>query len=554
MINDTNIINVYKNFMDIKNHPNLAIPQAAGCSGAIGATQLGNISDEEKKGSALTKTVAGIAITGGIVGLIFARNASSKFYKQINSFIQKLDDKIYEYSKKSQSLTAIQNCWLKFNKGLKKVFEWIGATNNITAAKDAGFKALCGKIGLTKVMDWVTSQFKKITVATSRRAYENARNVADRNIAELRKIVDDIEDKESQEILRGYLNTLEKQISQITTATNRQGRLQAIEQDTADVGDKVAKELLEIIRAPRQKGEKLRLYRTEVHAAAGKEKLIKELNEARRSFTFNIDDKTKILNDACDTIGQAIKTEDQASKDMLREIRKLIKKYANASGVTEKEDRNLIIDKLTPKIKELEACLKSSNYSNETKTLFKDKFTELLEIVDKKNNKKGTIEEILIKLNALGVKTNNPKAFAYAKLLTNQIRNVTNKAFDSELKLYDKFAEYSVGSAPTDVVGMLLPVALGGYAVSKGEDKDEKISATLKAGIPIVGGVATTFVAAAKMMTNMQGLLIGAVTGIGLNAIGSKADETYKRYQENSLYAQKAIAAYKKNNLKAETV
>ena len=553
MINTPNTTNLFNQFVNIKKHPNAAIPQVEGGNDVLASIQIGNNIDD-KNGHALTKTVAGIAITGGIIGVIFARNGSSKFYKQINSFIQKLDDKIYEYSKKSQSLTAIQNCWLKFNKGLKKVFEWIGATNNITAAKDAGFKALCDKIGLTKVMDWVTSQFKKITVATSRRAYENARNVADRNIAELRKIVDDIEDKESQEILRRYLNTLEKQISQITTATNRQGRLQAIEQDTADVGDKVAKELLEIIRAPRQKGEKLRLYRTEVHAAAGKEKLIKELKEARRSFTFNIGDKTKILNDACDTIGQAIKTEDQASKDMLREIRKLIKEYANASGVTEKEDRNLIIDKLTPKINELEARLKSSNYSNETKTLFKDNFTELLEIVDKKNNKKGTIEEILIKLNALGVKTNNPKAFAYAKLLTNQIRNVTNKAFDSELKLYDKFAEYSVGSAPTDVVGMLLPVALGGYAVSKGEDKDEKISATLKAGIPIIGGVATTFIAAAKMMTNMQGLLIGAVTGIGLNAIGSKADETYKRYQENSLYAQKAIAAYRKNNPKSDAV
>ena len=108
--------------------------------------------------------------------------------------------------------------------------------------------------------------------------------------------------------------------------------------------------------------------------------------------------------------------------------------------------------------------------------------------------------------------------------------------------------------APTDAVGMLLPIILGGYAVSKGENKDEKLSATLKAGIPIIGGVATTFIAAAKMMTNMQGLLIGMATGLVLNALGSKADESYKRYQENSLFTQKAIAAYKQSMQKSETV
>ena len=126
---------------------------------------------------------------------------------------------------------------------------------------------------------------------------------------------------------------------------------------------------------------------------------------------------------------------------------------------------------------------------------------------------------------------------------------MNNKAFENELKLYDKFAEYSVGSAPTDVLGMVLPAGLAGYAISKGDDKDARISATLKSGIPILGGVATTFIAAAKMMTNIQGILLGAVATVVLNAIGSKADEAYKEYKERSLFAQKAIAAYKKNNV-----
>ena len=75
----------------------------------------------------------------------------------------------------------------------------------------------------------------------------------------------------------------------------------------------------------------------------------------------------------------------------------------------------------------------------------------------------------------------------------------------------------------------------------------KKVSATLKAGIPILGGVLTSFVATARMLTNIQGILMGTVAGLVLNALGSKADEAYKQYQEKSLFTQKAIAAYKQN-------
>ena len=50
------------------------------------------------------------------------------------------------------------------------------------------------------------------------------------------------------------------------------------------------------------------------------------------------------------------------------------------------------------------------------------------------------------------------------------------------------------------------------------------------------------------MMTNMQGLFLGAITGFLLNALGSKVDEHYKEYQKNQTFVQKAIVAYKKEN------
>ena len=541
MINNMNASNVYSQFLDIKKYPHIIMPCGAP-NNSIASTTL---VEKEKKdgGGALTKAVASVAITGAAVGFVFSRNGSA-FSKKINSWIQRLDDRLYIY--RNEKLGFLDKINYKINKSLRKFFEWLGVMNNLTAAKDIGFKKFCEKIKLKKPMDWVTNQFKKITMATSRRAYENARNITDNNIAELRTIIHNIEDVKLKEKLLGRLKELEKQLSGITTATSRNDRLQIIERDTAQIGDEVGQEMKEILSNFKTEYEKLRIYRTEVLASEGKERLVNALKNARRLFTFDIPDKVKILKDTCDTIGQAIKFEDKSSKDKLREIRKLIKQYAAFSGQTEENSRNRILPVLQRRIKELEKSVSVyGNYSQKTQDLFKAQFAEATSVLIN-TAQRGTIEKILGDLKEF--KSSNPKVYAEIRRLTTQMRNATNKAFENELKLYDKFAEYSVGSAPTDAVGILLPIGLGLAAVIKGENKDEKVSATLKAGIPILGGVLTSFIATARMLTNMQGILMGTVAGLVLNALGSKADEVYKQYQEKSLFTQKAIAAYKQNS------
>lgn len=517
----------------------------------IAAITLNQIAEEEES-NAFTKTVASVAIASGIVGLILAKGASGKFYKNLNSYLQKLDDKIYEYTQKHKSLNTIQKGYLNFNKGLRKSLDWLKSGNNITAIKDAGFKWFCEKLHLTKPMNWVTSQFKKLTVLTSKHTYENARNVADTNIAELRELIPLLEQTDTQKakILKRLLKKLENQILGITNATTRSKRLKTVETGTQDVGDKVRTELWNILKKRDKKAlEKLRLYRTEVHAAQGKEALINELQEAQRAFTFNIEDKTRILKEAKDELGQIIKIEDKESRDILRTINKHIQQYGKLSGSNEHNEREALVKIIQENVEKLKEKINLNNYSPETQKLFNLKINEIDTIL-KSTEQKGTIEDILTLLNTSGFRTANPDTYNRAKTLTKEIRKATNKAFENELKLYDKFAEYSVGSAPTDVLGLILPMAFGGYAISKGDNKDEKISATLKAGIPILGGITTTFIATAKMMTNMQGLLIGGLTGIVLNALGSKADEKYKEYKENNLFTQKAIDAYKNNTTK----
>lgn len=505
---------------------------------------------KEDKNNEFTKAVAAIAIFGSIAGLFLTKGLPKNFYQKINSYLQVMDDKIYEYMQKHPSMNLLQKGYLNFNKGVRKILEFMKCGNNITAIKDIAFKWFCDKIYLKKTMDWITRQFKKITTRTSTQAYQNARNIADINIAKLRELIPTIRqtDPKTATKLTALLRDLENQVHGITNATTRSARLKEIQKSTANIGDNVGSELWQIIKNPSKENlEKLKLYRTEVHAAAGKESLTGKLREAKRTFTFNVDDKTKILKNAQTELGQIIKIEDVESRTILRKISKRIKEYSQLSGSNEAVNRTKLVKEMQKELQNLKN-ITSQNYNQETQKLINAQINEIADML-KMTDQKGTIEEILTLLNKSGFKTAHLDEYNRAKVLTNEIRNTTNKAFETELKLYDKYAEYSVGSAPTDVVGIIVPMVLGGYAISKGDNKDEKVSATLKAGIPIIGAVATTFVAAAKMMSNMQGLLLGSVAGLALNLLGSKTDETFKKYNENRLYAQKAIAAYKKKTM-----
>lgn len=506
---------------------------------------------KEEKNNEFIKTVAVIAILSSIAGLFLTKGLPKNFYQKINSYLQVVDDKIFEYMQKHPSMNLLQKGYLNFNKGLRKVLEVMKCGNNITAIKDVAFKWFCDKVYLKKPMDWITKQFKKITVRTSTQAYQDARNIADTNIAKLRELIPIVRQRNQKAAaeLTILLQDLENQVHGITNATTRSTRLKGIQQATTNIGDNVGSELWHIIKNPTKENlEKLRLYRTEVHAAPGKEALTSKLREAKRTFTFNVDDKTKILTNAKIELGQIIKTEDVESRTILRKISKQIKEYSQLSGSNEAVNRTKLVNEMQKELQNLKNAITSQKYSQETQKLINLQINEI-ETILKMTEQKGTLEEILILLNKSGFKTSHLDDYNRAKLLTSEIRNTTNKAFETELKLYDKYAEYSVGSAPTDVVGIIVPMVLGGYAISKGDNKDEKVSATLKAGIPIIGAVATTFVAAAKMMSNMQGLILGGLAGLALNLVGSKTDETYKKYNEDKLYAQKAIAAYKKKTM-----
>ena len=63
----------------------------------------------------------------------------------------------------------------------------------------------------------------------------------------------------------------------------------------------------------------------------------------------------------------------------------------------------------------------------------------------------------------------------------------------------------------------------------KEDDKKERIGASLKAGLPIIGGIATYFYSASKAYSGTTNLALTAVSAFLLNRVG---DSIFKYYQK----------------------
>ena len=69
-----------------------------------------------------------------------------------------------------------------------------------------------------------------------------------------------------------------------------------------------------------------------------------------------------------------------------------------------------------------------------------------------------------------------------------------------------------------------------GYYVSKSDNRDERISASLKYGIPAVGAIATSLFCTAKLISGGKAMFLGLVSGWAINKIGVFVDDLRKKY------------------------
>jgi hypothetical protein len=85
---------------------------------------------------------------------------------------------------------------------------------------------------------------------------------------------------------------------------------------------------------------------------------------------------------------------------------------------------------------------------------------------------------------------------------------------------------------------MLGAIGLLGYEIGKSDTNDERLSITLKYGIPaLLGQVGVTLYCHAKLFAGTKSLMMGTLSGLLLNRVGEFADNKLKAYKQKKLQA-----------------
>ena len=119
------------------------------------------------------------------------------------------------------------------------------------------------------------------------------------------------------------------------------------------------------------------------------------------------------------------------------------------------------------------------------------------------------------------------------------------KSFDKSVNLegnefFDKVRDLRLGSAPTDILTIVLSFITLFLGLGHAKDKDSRISITLKSGIPVVGGIATAMYSAARLVSGGKSIMLGLLSGIILNQLGIIADNMRKNIKESQ--TEKTVA------------
>lgn len=128
---------------------------------------------KEKKTRALGKNIAVTSLVAGFGVLALMRGLPKRFYGKFNKFFGYLEGKINALTSKNKKLKGIQNFYLKTLKIAKTATEKARSLYNIASLKDISIKNGLEKIPFVRrFVPWVTNLVEKISIRTSKSAYE----------------------------------------------------------------------------------------------------------------------------------------------------------------------------------------------------------------------------------------------------------------------------------------------------------------------------------------------------------------------------------------------
>ena len=138
-------------------------------------------------------------------------------------------------------------------------------------------------------------------------------------------------------------------------------------------------------------------------------------------------------------------------------------------------------------------------------------------------DKKGLYDEVIDLMDGYITKE---ELAVYQKNL-NKAGTSLKKANNSEcIDYFDKKRDLIMGGAPTDILTAIGGLGLCGLAVARADNKEERQSRLLTAGVPVVLGFGSSLALAGALVSGPVGLAVGAaisvITGIGCDMLNKR--------------------------------
>ncbi len=270
------------------------------------------------------------------------------------------------------------------------------------------------------------------------------------------------------------------------------------------------------------------------YLAVDKAKLVQNVHNLRAEISYNVSDMVSACKDLLGSSKRVFNPQDTVSEKLYRSLNKQL---SELSGY----------DRKSPQYAKLqEEILENLNALKTNMTLSKDKYKYDDNIIEAVGEHSRIMKEILASKEKGAL---DEMLEIYEKLLPEaefrQLKKQVGasvKTLDTSInkecsEYFDKLRDLRLGSAPTDILNILVGFGSLGLGLASTDDKDTQAAIALKYGIPAIGGMLTSMVVTSMLVSGIKSHLVGFASSIILNRVGVMAVNWRKKHNEEQAQA-----------------
>lgn len=502
------------------------------------------IKDEDKKDRKVGLIIAGSALLATAVTLLVTKRLPKNTSKRIENLAQTIEERVNKRIKKGK--TGFLTSFYKYTlQKLTKFGEKANSINNVSSYKDLIFKRIMLKTKLTRrIHEKITRVFEKLARTTVNRKYTKSTNKFSQLFTSFDEINKKILSQDPNKMIKigdvektasEWVKELEKYKNNVNSllkdgfgkkATNvRYLKMKrandGLDEKVYEVGKDGIKKLKKL------KSSKLnQSFVAEEFLAADKIALNKEVSNLRNAISYTVMDNYKASRKILDDMSMIVNPKDMEANKLIRELKSNLSAYKK---IAPNDDKVLatINSEISLKLKQLSQILKNSQYNEQAVNQILSSIGELEKLMSR--NSKSGMQKILHIYEGLLPEQE------YTKLLgkANSAVKTLDKAINTENdKFFDKLRDLKLGSGPTDVLSVIGAIGGVGIGLTRADNSEERKSAMLKYGIPVIGGVATSLFLTVSLVSAFKALAISSISSFIVGDLGVKIDKSRKLHNK----------------------